>query len=147
MKEADMCFQHTKGHENVIASPKGVAIPPRLLHSVRNDKGRAITKKGIFKGKERRNVMSTMIVSGFKRFNKMLRTLEDIGISNVYFYDVHNGEELTTPIISLIPFVDVVVLGRDAHFSPHFHRIIDEANARRIPVISEECLQNLPVSV
>ena len=37
-KETYICFQHTKGHENVIASPKGVAIPPRLLHFVRNDK-------------------------------------------------------------------------------------------------------------
>ncbi|MCL0068591.1 hypothetical protein M1N42_02465 [Thermodesulfovibrionales bacterium] len=44
-KETYICFQHTKGHENVIASPKGVAIPPRLLHFVRNDKRRAITKK------------------------------------------------------------------------------------------------------
>ena len=43
--KTDMCFQHTKGHENVIASPKGVAIPPRLLHFVRNDKRRTITKK------------------------------------------------------------------------------------------------------
>ncbi|MCL0046867.1 hypothetical protein M1N42_00235 [Thermodesulfovibrionales bacterium] len=55
MKEADMCFQHTKGHENVIASPKGVAIPPRLLHSVCNDKGRAITKR-VF-SKERKGGM------------------------------------------------------------------------------------------
>ncbi|MCL0047169.1 hypothetical protein M1M98_02740 [Thermodesulfovibrionales bacterium] len=35
-----MCFQHTKGHENVIASPEGVAIPPGLLHFVRNNKRR-----------------------------------------------------------------------------------------------------------
>ncbi|MCL0042224.1 hypothetical protein M1M98_01265 [Thermodesulfovibrionales bacterium] len=36
--ETYICFQHTKGHENVIANPKGVAIPPKLLHFVRNDK-------------------------------------------------------------------------------------------------------------
>jgi hypothetical protein len=87
--------------------------------------------------------MSAIVLSSVKRFIEMSSKLEDIGVKNIHFYNSQNNDELTTPMVSLIPFVDFVVLGKDAHCSPHMNKVVEEALARNIPVVSEDCLGDL----
>ncbi len=69
--------------------------------------------------------------------------LEDIGVKNIHFYNSQGNDELTTPMIALVPFVDVVVLGKDANCSPHMNKVVEEALARHIPVVSDDCLNEM----
>jgi ABC-type uncharacterized transport system substrate-binding protein len=87
--------------------------------------------------------MSAMVISSVKRFVEMSPKLEELGIQNIHFYNSQNGEDLNTPIISLVPFVDFVVLGKDANLSRHLSKVMDEAFARHIPVLSEDCLYDI----
>jgi hypothetical protein len=46
-------------------------------------------------------------------------------------------------MIALVPFVDVVVLGKDAHCSTLMNKVAEEALARHVPVVSEDCIGDL----
>jgi hypothetical protein len=87
--------------------------------------------------------MSAMVLSSIKRFIDMSPKLEEIGIKNIHFYNSKGNEELTTPMVALVPFVDVVVLGKDAYHSTLMNRVVEEALARHIPVVSEDCIVDL----
>jgi phosphopentomutase len=87
--------------------------------------------------------MSAMVLSSVKRFIEMSPKLEELGVQNIHFYNSQNGGDLNTPMIALVPFVDVVILGKDAGLSGHFNKVIDEAFTRRIPVLSEDCLYDM----
>lgn len=87
--------------------------------------------------------MSVIILSSVAKLIDMSPDLERIGIRNIHFYNAHDNDALTTPMIALVPFIDAVVLGRDAHLSPHLGRLIDEALSRHIPVVAESCLYQL----
>ena len=87
--------------------------------------------------------MSAMVISSVKRFIEISPLLEDFSIGNIYFYNSMNDDDLNTPMVALVPFVDVVILGKDAEFSRQLTEIIDEAIARHIPVISDECLHEI----
>lgn len=87
--------------------------------------------------------MSAMVLSSAKRFAEISTLLEAYGIKNIHFYNPKNDCNLNTPVISLVPFVDVVILGKDAGLFNHLSKIIDEARARHIPVISDECLHKI----
>lgn len=87
--------------------------------------------------------MCAMILSSVKRFIEISPQLESLGIKNIHFYNSTNNEKLTTPMLSLVPFVDVVVLGRDAYCSPLMNRVVEEALARHIPIFSEESLKEM----
>lgn len=84
--------------------------------------------------------MSAVVISSVKRFIEMSHKLEDLGFERIHFYNSRNNGDLDAPIVALIPFVDFVVLGDDAALSPYLAKVIDEASARRIPVLSEDCL-------
>ncbi|WP_333654149.1 hypothetical protein [Dissulfurispira sp.] len=87
--------------------------------------------------------MSAMVISSVKRFIDMSPKLEEIGIKNIHFYNSKGNEELTTPMVALVPFIDVVVLGKDAYRSTLTDRVVEEALARHIPVVSEDCIADL----
>jgi hypothetical protein len=87
--------------------------------------------------------MSAIVLSSIKRFIDIAPKLEDIGVKNIHFYDSRGNDELTTPMIALVPFVDVVVLGKDAHCSSHMNKVVEEALARHIPVVSDDCIGDL----
>lgn len=84
--------------------------------------------------------MSAMVLSSVKRFIEMSPRLEDLGVQNIHFYNSQNDGDLNTPMVALVPFVDCVILGKDANLSRHFKKVTDEAIARHIPVLSEDCL-------
>jgi len=80
--------------------------------------------------------MRIMVISSVERFIDILPKLEDLRVSNIYFYNAKTNKDLNVPVITLIPFVDVVVVGKDAHCF-HINRIIEEAKDRHVPVINE----------
>jgi hypothetical protein len=85
--------------------------------------------------------MSAIVISSVQRFIAMSRKLEVIGFDRIHFYNSQNSGDLDTPLVALIPFVDFVVLGNDTALSPILAKIVDEASARRIPMLSEDCLR------
>jgi hypothetical protein len=87
--------------------------------------------------------MSAMVLSSVKRFIEISPKLEGLGVQNIHFYNSKNNDELTTPMVALVPFVDLVVLGKDANPSKNLSKVIDEAFARHIPVLSEDCLNEM----
>ncbi len=87
--------------------------------------------------------MSTMIISSMRKFIEMSDCIEEIGFSKIYFYNSSNNGNLNTPMIALVPFVDVLILGSDADRSLNLDRLIGEARARHIPVIKQECINKL----
>jgi hypothetical protein len=87
--------------------------------------------------------MSTIVLSSMEKFFSMSKKLQDMGVSNINFYSSESNREANTPMVSLVPFVDFVLLGEDAHHSPRFHRLIDEARSRHIPVITEDCIDKV----
>jgi len=87
--------------------------------------------------------MSAMVLSSVKRFIDMSPKLEDLGVKNIHFYNSRGNDKLTTPMVALVPFVDVVVLGKDAHCSTLMNRVVEEALARHIPVVSDDCIGDL----
>lgn len=86
--------------------------------------------------------MSAMVISSVKRFIEMSPRLEYLGIENIHFYNSAKKADVDAPMVALVPFVDFVILGKDANLAPYFVRIVDEAVARHIPVLSEECINN-----
>ncbi len=84
-----------------------------------------------------------MIISSVKNFIEMSHDLEEIGFSNIHFYNSTNDSSLNAPMIALVPFVDFLILGSDAGLSPNLNRLINEAQARHIPVIREECINKI----
>lgn len=87
--------------------------------------------------------MSAMVISSIKRFAEMVHSLEELGIENIHFYNAKKDADLNTPMVALVPFVDVIILGKDAGLSRHLTKIIDEATARHIPILSDDCLQEI----
>lgn len=86
--------------------------------------------------------MSALVVSNIKSFIRISRKLEDIGISNIHFYNSMNGSP-DIPMLSLIPFIDLVVVDGSAGSCPYMKKVREEAEARHIYVVSDECLDNL----
>ncbi|HHT9106755.1 MAG TPA: hypothetical protein ACFYD7_12920 [Candidatus Wujingus californicus] len=54
------------------------------------------------------------------------------------FLSRKNNGDLDISVIALVPFVDFVILGKDAHYLPYLNQIVEEARTRRIPVLPEE---------
>lgn len=77
--------------------------------------------------------MSAMVISSIKRFIEMSPKLEELGLSNIHFYNSETIEDIDTPMIALVPFIDCVILGKEAKLSGQLTQVIDEAFARRIP--------------
>lgn len=87
--------------------------------------------------------MSAMVLSSVKRFIEMSEKLEELGLDTIHFYNSEKDGNLNPPIVALVPFVDCVILSRDADLSRQLSSVIDEAFARHIPVLSEDCLHKL----
>lgn len=86
--------------------------------------------------------MRIMVISGVEGFIEILSKLEDLGISNIYFYNSKTNSDSAAPLIVLVSFVDAVVLGKDAYHFPNLKRVIEEARDRYTPVMSEEALKS-----
>lgn len=84
--------------------------------------------------------MSAMIISSLERFIGMAQKLEDFGVTNIHFCYAKDNGYLDPTIIAFVPFVDFVILGKDARYSPSLNRIINEAQTKHIPVLSEDSI-------
>lgn len=85
--------------------------------------------------------MSAMIISSLDRFIAMARKLEDYGATNLHLCYAKDNSDLDISVIALVPFVDFVILGKDAHYLPYLSQIVREAQLRRIPVLPEERIE------
>jgi hypothetical protein len=82
--------------------------------------------------------MSAMIISSLDRFIGIARKLEDLGVTNLHLCYAKNSGDLDISVVALVPFVDLVILGEDAHYLPYLNQIVHEAQIRQIPVLPEE---------
>ncbi|MCF6154492.1 MAG: hypothetical protein E3K36_04405 [Candidatus Brocadia sp.] len=82
--------------------------------------------------------MSAMIISSLDRFIGMARKLETYGVTNIHLCYAKSTDDLDISVIALVPFVDFVILGKDAHYLPYLNQIVKEAQLRHIPVLPEE---------
>ncbi len=82
--------------------------------------------------------MSAMIISSLDRFIGMARKLENSGVTNIHLCYAKSTDKLDISVIALVPFVDSVIVGEDAHCLPHLKQIITEAQLRNIPILPEE---------
>lgn len=91
--------------------------------------------------------MSAIVLSSAEGFVGLSKKLEKLEIDNIHFYNSKSHGNAGTPVIAIVPFVDFVILGKDADVSPHLTKVVDEAFARHIPVIYEECLGGMEYCV
>ena len=91
--------------------------------------------------------MSAMVISSIKTFIEMSPKLEEVGVRNIHFYNSKSGDVHDAPMVSLVPFVDLVVLGKDANLSPQINKIVKEALDRHIPLVTEDCLGELAEAI
>ncbi len=82
--------------------------------------------------------MSAMIVGSLDRFFGMAQKLEDSGITSMHLCCAKNDDDLDITALALVPFVDIVILSKDAHSLPYLNKIVSEAQLRHIPVLPEE---------
>ncbi len=82
--------------------------------------------------------MSVMVISSLDRFVGMARKLEVSGVTNIHLCYAKSTDKLDLSVIALVPFVDYVIVGEDAHCLPYLKQIITEAQLRQIPVLPEE---------
>jgi len=87
--------------------------------------------------------MSAMVISSIKTFIDVSQKLEDIGVRNIHFYNSKNGDVYDAPMVSLVSFVDLIVLGKDAGISPQINEVVKEALDRHIPLVTEDYLDEL----
>ncbi|WP_347274707.1 hypothetical protein [Candidatus Kuenenia sp.] len=92
------------------------------------------------KKKEWRCVVSAMVISSAEGFAGMAKPLEDYGITNIHFCSVKERTDLDATAIAFVPFVDFIIVGRDASGSPYLNTILREAKELQIPVLSESCI-------
>jgi hypothetical protein len=83
--------------------------------------------------------MSAIVLSTVERFIGMSRNLDRVGFKNIHFYNSRDNDVLTTPMVALVPFVDIVILEKNATRTHLLAKLVDEAIARHIPVITEDC--------
>lgn len=88
--------------------------------------------------------MSIMIIGSPKNLNRISKEIDGLTVDNIYFYNA-NSEMLSfvPPVSGLIPFVDMVVLGSEALNFKDLNSLIDNAISRNIPIIAEDCIEQL----
>lgn len=88
--------------------------------------------------------MSIMIIGSPKNLYKITQEVDGLDVDNIYFYNA-NSQMLSfvPPVSGLIPFVDMIVLGNEAVNFKEFNKLIDDAISRNIPIIAEDCINQL----
>ncbi len=87
--------------------------------------------------------MSGMVISSVKKFIEMSQALQELGLDTIHFYNSENNRDPDPPMVTLVPFVDCIIVCKDTNYSGRFNKVIDEAYARRIPLLTEECLHEM----
>lgn len=89
--------------------------------------------------------MSALMIGNIRGFIDISSRLEDIGITTIHFYYPNNGI-FNTPM-TVLPFIDLLILGKEAFLTPHVNEVIDEAFSRHIPVLSEDCITRMDINL
>jgi hypothetical protein len=81
--------------------------------------------------------MSAIVFGSKKCLIRITRKLMDSNFTNIIFLD-SGTHEPDIPVVSLIPFVDFLFLGKNSHESANLERLLIKAKASAVPVIKEE---------
>ncbi|MCF6148038.1 MAG: hypothetical protein E3K37_05210 [Candidatus Kuenenia sp.] len=84
--------------------------------------------------------MSAMVISNAEGFAGMVKPLEDYGITNIHFCSAREKRDIDPTAIAFVPFVDFIILGKEAGYSAQINSILREAKERQIPVLHESCI-------
>ena len=90
-------------------------------------------------------MMCVMVVSSTEKLASILLKLRKIDISHLYFYNTEAPKGLGAPLISLVPFTNMLVCEDCVLESPDFHKgmLLHEAKRMDIPVLSETGLDTI----
>lgn len=83
--------------------------------------------------------MSALVISKMNNFIGISKKLEEMGVSNIHFYNSMN-ERTDIPMLSIMPFMDMVVLDDSSDSCSYMDKVREEAEARHIYVVNKECL-------
>ena len=86
--------------------------------------------------------MCVMVVSSTGKLPSILEKLGKMDISHLYFYNSETPGGLGVPLISLVPFTNLVVLEDSVLDSSDFRKgmLICEAGRLNVPILSEASL-------
>lgn len=87
--------------------------------------------------------MCVMVLSTLGKLKSILEKLNNIDISQVYFFNVDGGAKLGVPCISLMPFINLLVCEESMFGMEGFREgvLLHEAKRLSVPVISETGLE------
>jgi hypothetical protein len=80
-----------------------------------------------------------MVVGSTERFNAILQKLCKLDVSQIHFYNVEAEGDFGMPLISLIPFTNLLICEDSIFASPVFRDspLLSEAERMNVPVLSE----------
>lgn len=81
--------------------------------------------------------MSIMIVSDPGRFPAIIEKLRTPAISNIHYYNSRMPQGLAGPVLSLLPFVEMVVFDGHAYGSHRLSLLRREARKLKVPCVHE----------
>ncbi len=87
--------------------------------------------------------MSAMVISSVKKFIDMSMVFQELGLDTIHFYNTENSFDFELPMVAVVPFVDCIIMCKDTNYSVSLSKAIDAAIARGIPLLSDDCLQEL----
>lgn len=90
--------------------------------------------------------MSALVISRIDSFIEISKRLENIGVSTVYFYN-SEFDNFELPASAVVPFIDMLVLGKAIGAVPHINKVINDSLDRHVPIFSEDCLNEMVASI
>jgi hypothetical protein len=84
--------------------------------------------------------MSVMIVSTVGKFPSIMSRLKEPGINSIHFFNSTDQQGLACPVLSLLPFVSLIVCDSASFGSPRLEVLRREAEKMNIPCIDENAV-------
>lgn len=84
--------------------------------------------------------MSVMIVSTVRKFTAIVAKLKSSGVTNIHFFNTNIRQGLNCPVMSLLPFVDLLIFDSHAFGSPRLESLRQGATQMNVPFIDDKTL-------
>jgi hypothetical protein len=81
--------------------------------------------------------MSIMLIGAMRWFSAVTEEIGSPEIRNLYFYNSAMRQGLSGPVLSLLPFVDLIVFDASAYRSHRLEPLRREAEKLKIPLVYE----------
>lgn len=89
--------------------------------------------------------MCVMVLSTLQRLRSILEKLNNVDVSQVYFFNVDDKARLGVPCISLVPFINLLVCEDTVLARDGFREgiLLCEAERFRVPILTETALDEI----